>query len=194
MSSPSDYTTLAVIKALMNITSTNATDDEVLENSIDQASRMIDNITGRTFYARTETHYYDTPNSLDLIIRDDDLLSITTLTNGDGTVISSANYVFLPQNRSPKFGIRLKSGLALWYESTYGSQGAITVAGTWGYSAVAPTDIEKACQEIVVQAYHRREGQNTTGFVTITAAGVVITPDGVPASAMAVLRRYIKRF
>ncbi len=189
-----DYTTLEKMQELMNIDSESDVDDGVISEMIAQASKVIENLTGRTFYARTETHYYDTPALQDLIIHDDDLLSVTSLTNGDGSTIASSSYVLLPQNTNPKYGIRLKSGLALWNESTYGPQGAITVTGTWGYAATTPVDIEKACQEIIIAAYHRREGQNTSGVVTVTAAGVVITPDGVPVSAMIVLRRYMKRF
>lgn len=188
------YTTLVKVKALADITSTDATDDGYLEDLITQASRVIDNVTGRTFYARTETHYYDMPFSRELLVKDDDLLTVTSLTNGDGAVIPAAQYDLLPRNVSPKWAVRLKETSAYsWVSTSAGNiEGAITIAGTWGYSATTPADIESACNEIVVAAYHRRSGQNVTD-TTITSGGVVITPQGIPASARAILSRYIKR-
>ena len=71
------YATLAEFKALLGITSTNATDDSIIEDCIEAASRYIDGKTRRTFYARTETRYFSVPDGgerqLDL---DDDLLTI----------------------------------------------------------------------------------------------------------------------
>lgn len=186
------YTTLAKLKPLMNITSTSTTDDTAIEDMITQASRIIDQNTLRTFYARTETHYYDTPSGASLLIYDDDLLAITTLTNGNGVVITSSQYKLYPLNVSPKWEVRLlaSSGIS-WHVSTAGDRdGAIAIVGSWGYSASTPADIEAACNDIVVTAYHKRYGENTTGAATITGAGVVITPKDIPDSAWKTIENY----
>jgi len=66
-------------------------DDETLNDIITRASRLFDKLTRRTYYARTETRYYGVPDTRELAL-DDDLLTITTLTNGDGVVLTATEY------------------------------------------------------------------------------------------------------
>jgi len=188
------YATLAEIKAYLTITSTNSTDDGAIEDMVEMASRLIDAETHRTFYARTETHYFDYTSSRSLYM-DDDLLTITALTNGDDTVITSADYNLFPLNKSPKNEIRIKQSSTYYWDSDGDSntEGVISVAGTWGYSATVPDNIKHACISIVISAYHRRYGEGVEGVATITAAGVVITPRDIPADAWAIIRSYRKR-
>lgn len=188
------YATLTEFKNYSRITSTDATDDSVIEDIIEGASRFIDKYTGRTFYARTETHYYDTADGYDLWLNDDDLLTITTLTNGDGVVITSGYYKLLPLNKSPKYMVYLEpsSGYAWAFDANSEALGAITITGTWGYSATTPEDISMACLIIAASEYHKRFGQNTSSIATVTGAGVVITPQGIPKGAVDILEKYRK--
>jgi hypothetical protein len=188
------YATLAEVKAYINTSSTNAGDDAVIEDMVEMASRLIDKETGRTFYARTETHYFDYTSSRSLYM-DDDLLTVTTLTNGNGAEIPDTEYNIFPLNKSPKSEIRIKqSSTYYWDTDGYSNtEGVISVAGTWGYSATAPDNIKHACISIVISAYHRRYGEGVEGVATITAAGVVITPRDIPADAWAIIRSYRKR-
>lgn len=188
------YATLAEVKAYINTSSTNATDDAVIEDMVEMASRLIDAETHRTFYARTETRYFDYTSERGLML-DDDLLTITTLTNGDGTVITSADYKLFPLNLTQKDEVRLiQSSSIYWDTDAYSNtEGVISIAGTWGYSATAPDNIKHACISIVVSAYHRRYGEGVEGAATITAAGVVITPKDIPADAWGIIKSYRKR-
>ena len=81
------YATMAEFKARYEVTGVNAVRDNIIEQTIYAVSRLIDNYCGgRTFYPRTETRYYDTPeNSQQLDIGDDDLLtvSVSGLVNGE---------------------------------------------------------------------------------------------------------------
>ena len=67
------------------------------------------------------------------LLVDEDLLAVTTLTNGDDSVVSSDDYVLIGVNRYPKFGIRLKvnSGVTWLYDDD--PEECISVAGIWGY-------------------------------------------------------------
>jgi hypothetical protein len=190
------YTTLALWKARKNVTSTSAADDGVIETLIEGASRKFDILTGRTFYARTETHYYDAPeDGRTLEIMDDDLLSITTLTNGDGTAITSTYYALYPGNSSPKYKVVIKpsSAYLLTASPTDGEINAITIVGSWGYAATAPDDVQDAIEEMVTAEYQRRTGVNMEGTATVTGAGVVITPQGIPKAAWDVINYYKRR-
>ena len=188
------YCSLSEVKAYINTSSTNTGDDAVIEDMIEMASRLIDAETHRTFYARTETRYFDYTSERGLML-DDDLLTITTLTNGDDTVITSADYKLFPLNLPQKNEIRLlQSSSKYWATDGYSNtEGVISVAGTWGYSATAPDNIKHACISIVISAYHRRYGEGVEGAATITAAGVVITPKDIPADAWGIIKSYRKR-
>lgn len=140
----------------------------------------------------TATRLYDAPAERELFIDDDDLLTVTTLTNGDGTVLTTADYILLPNNATPKFGIKLRESSSYSWEPTSAGnyEQAISVAGTWGYAATAPDDIYNACLQLAAAMYERRMGENVTGVTTITAAGVVIAPQDIPASVREILRPY----
>jgi hypothetical protein len=190
------YCDLASFKAWRAITSTNATDDGAIEGLIELASRFIDAETKRTFYSRSETRYFSVPDGLELHL-DDDLLTISTngLVNGDATVITSTYYHLLPKNKAPYHTIKLKDSSAYnWTQDSNGdTEYVISVAGTWGYSATTPADIKNACLMIASSAYNRMTGENQTGVARITAAGVVITPEDIPSSAMLIIRGYKRR-
>jgi len=192
------YTTRQEVLDLIRAESTDVLDDAVIDALITQASRWIDRHTGRTFYARTETRLYDIPDydGGRTLLLDDDLITVTTLTNGDLVVLTTADYFLLPRNVSPKYAIKLKDvSDKIWeVDSDSSAEGVISVAGTWGYAATCPADVEQACQLICVQMYRNRFGPNTTGAATLTAAGVVISPQDIPSSAIALLRAYVRSF
>jgi len=190
------YATLAEVKAYVNTDAIDAGDDAVIEDMIEMASRLIDAETHRTFYARSETRYFDYTSERGLMM-DDDLLTISAsgLVNGDSAVITSADYKLFPLNRAQKNEVRLKQSSSIYWDTDgySNTEGVISVAGTWGYSATAPDNIKHACISIVISAYHRRYGEGVEGVATITAAGVVVTPKDIPADAWGIIKSYRKR-
>ena len=185
------YATLAEFKAWKTVGSTDAGDDAVIEQCIEAASRYIDNETGRTFYARSETRYYDAVGGRTLML-DDDLLAITTLTNGDDIEIASTEYNLWPKNDPPYSEIKLKaSSSTLWQMDSDGNvEAVIDVEGTWGYVATAPHDIRQVCLMITQNMDGRRTGENVSSTVKVTAFGVVVTPTDIPGMAAQVFRKY----
>ena len=187
------YATLAEYKAWQTVSSTDATDDGVIEQIVEAASRYIDGETARTFYARTETRYFSVPNpasrQLDL---DDDLIAITTLTNGDGNTIAATEYNLIPKNVTPYRAIKLKaSSTYCWTcDSNGNTEYVISNLGTWGWAATAPHDIRQACLMIAISMYKRRFGENVSSTYKVTAAGIVVTPQDVPSQAAAIIRKY----
>lgn len=131
---PADYTTLTELTTLKAIPSYQTDDNELLTEFIHEASAFVDTYTGRHFVPYVATYSFsagDVRNIYDLDTRED-LLAVTTLTNGDGTVISSDGYSLRPDNVYPKQVIELEeSGAASWDFSYRESR--ITVAGVWGY-------------------------------------------------------------
>jgi hypothetical protein len=198
------YCSLANIKDRLNPLgmAVNAVDDAVIVDMIEQTSRAIDLFCNKTFYARTsETRYFNLPddNQLDF---DDSLLTLTTLTNGNGDVISASDYLLQDINRKPYYAVKLKptSGIVWLPAGTGEFEQVITVLGTWGYVDRAATDFLSArviqntkhcCIETVLAVYKSRFGENTTGVATVTAAGIVITPRDIPDFAMKYLEAYM---
>lgn len=105
------------------------------EQSIEGSSRMIDNVSGREFYPSVRTKIYDTPKRTNQLNIHDDLLDLTTLTNGDLTVITSSDYQLWPYNATPKAMIVLNPLSTVFFNqsATTWNAGAISVYGTFGY-------------------------------------------------------------
>lgn len=199
------YCTLSQVKNLINSQglSTDTVDDSVINDMITRASGAIDQYCDRHFYPYTETRYYNVPDPrgpsdpLELLL-DEDLLSITTLTNGEGTVISASDYNLLPRNGLPKYSILIiPTSNTRWKPASSGNaEYVISLAGSWGYVVRTATDpfslrvvaiTEGACLEIVRDVYRQRYGLNTTGTVSVTAAGLVITPAAFSAQVIQML-------
>lgn len=139
MTTINSYVTLNEFKAYITASGqeirTDTADDAVLERLLNNASRYIDQeCNQRTFYPRVETRYYSVPEDEELML-DDDLLAITTLTNGDTTTISSTDYNLFPFNYYPKYSIRLKDSVNTYWEYTSDNDyiGAISVLAFWGF-------------------------------------------------------------
>jgi hypothetical protein len=280
MSQINGYSTLSQYKIWMSTRGLSGTpgadtsDDAVITQLIEAASRYTDNETGRKFYPAIETRLYDVPYDGDerQLLLDNDLLEVLTLTNGDTTVLTTTDYFTVPRNTSPKFAIQLKDISGYWWEadSNGSSQGVISVFGYWGYhrefsqrawksvgttnSAVNDTttasfscttghtvlidtivkinneimqvktsgtntiavdmrgdngstaathltaqtvyewqpmiDIKNAVNMIVDNVYASRSGQTQGGRISVTASGIVIRPEEVPAMAQRVINSY----
>lgn len=137
------YCTLAEYKnfttARGQTTTTDSTDDAVIEMLLRSVSRYVDDQTGRHFYPRVETRYYDVPDNTGLDVRslvlDGDLLEVITVVNGDGITVPSTEYTLRPRNVTPHLYIRLKDSSTYYWASNSASDfhDVIEVTGVWGY-------------------------------------------------------------
>lgn len=132
------YVTLEDVKGKINAKGTN--DDAMILSFIEGASRRIDIFCRRFFYPLQATFAFDWPGTVFELEVKDDLLSVTTITNGDGNSIPPStngvtNYYLYPTNRFPKYKIALgwNSGKVWLFVGT--PQQAISIAGIWGYPA-----------------------------------------------------------
>jgi len=185
------YLTLNELKTYLGITQDD--DDSMLQDAIDDAVSYIERETHRVFEAATLTKYYGRsaldPCDSHLLHLDDDLLTITTLTNGDAssTAITSADYTLLPRNSTPYHQILLKTnGSSYWqFDTDYW----VSVAGTWGYSTTPPGDIKRAVTVLAAYYYHQKDSQvfDTTA---IPEAGVITIPAGIPATVTKIIGKY----
>lgn len=139
--------------------------DALIQQAVDWATAEIDSLTGRRFEAFSEVRHYDR-SALDwasantsrfdytsygwrTLELDEDLLTVTTLTNGDGVVIPSNQFILEPRNVLPRHRIRLLSPAA-W---VFPIDGTITVDGDWGYSATPDAMIQGTCLRLAEWYY-----------------------------------------
>lgn len=188
------YATLAEFKAWTRVVDTDSPstdDDAVIERIIESASRYIDREAQQAFYVSSETRKFDVPTGRRLYL-DKPLLSVSALTNGDGSTISSTDYIFIPANDKPYYAIDLLGSSSVGWRTTAAgnAQQAISLNGTWGESTDTPADIREACLTIAKAAYNRRFGNNMTSVTTITQGGMVITPEDVPAKALQMIHNH----
>lgn len=131
-----EYVTYAALKTYLRISE--ADSDALLRGFATQASRVFDQATRRRFYPRIETRSYDHPINANVLVVDDDLLTVETFTTGNGGVtLAAADYFLMcgrEYNLTPYDRIVMRMDgdhTSLEYLET--PQQANTVAGVWGY-------------------------------------------------------------
>lgn len=135
MSVTNAYVTLAEYKTWPDIESVDVVDDSVIEKIIKSSCRYIETKTWRTFYPRIKNRLYDAQPGNDLRF-DDDLLEVLSFTNGDASVITTADYVLDPANEYPKWRLKLKDTSSLiWLPvtATNSYEQCLGMSAIWGY-------------------------------------------------------------
>ena len=173
------------------------TDDDLLQEAIEDAQSYIESQTNRVFEETTDTKYFsrhalDDYNSR-VIHLNDDLLTVTTLTNGDSsdTVLSSSDYWLLDRNDGPPYHqVMLKVDIDDHWE--WDTDKWVSILGTWGYSERPPKDIVRACVALAAYFYRQKDAQvfDTTA---VLESGALVVPQGIPATVTRILERY-KRY
>lgn len=178
------YVSLQEMKAYIVTAATSA--DDILENCIEAAQKGIENYCHRVFQGSTGTRYFRAqdlislsglgPATAKVLWLSEDLLSISSLTNGDETTISSTSYWLEPRNRPPYQYIRLRTD-ETW---VFNTDGEVTVAGTWGFSTGPDDMIKEVTKEYANYLYEARK--NAVWDVTaIPELGQLVIPKGIPA-------------
>jgi hypothetical protein len=145
------YATLAELKSSLTITDSD--DDALLELAITSTSRMIDDFTGRFFYANgtvgSPVIRYYTPND-PWTLAVDDYVSISEIATDDNfnqtwsTVWAASDFLKEPVNNSLRgwpYTRLLATGRYVW---PYYLPQACKITGVWGWPAVPP-EVNQAC-------------------------------------------------
>jgi len=197
---PNSYPITADLKTWLRANSQQALpsgDDTILGNCITAAIGFCEGPegAGRRFEVTADsTRRFDAVADIDQGLRrlwlDDDLCQITSITNGDGVVISASQYVTNPRNETPWYAITLK--LSSDYVWTYDDspESSIVIVGRWGYSLLAPPDIAQAVLELAAFEYRRRSTSSSSDQQVVTASGSVIVPSSVPKNIMTVFTHH----
>jgi len=200
------YTTTAALKAYLGITS--SSDDSLLSDAINRAQAMIDRHCHRHFEpeadhgsAASHVHYF-TPmlerfggDLLDdyTLNLSHDLAELTSITNGDGTPIPNNQVVLLPLNVVPTNAIRIKSSSGYFWTYNGSVEASVQVAGKWSYSLDVPDDIVAATLRLAGYLYRQREGTPDSDRAIMSADGVMLAAQRIPADVREMLRPFIRR-
>jgi len=186
------YPSVAQCKVYMNITDggDDTTIAQVLADSIAQVERE----TLRTFVASAQTRNYRAvapyvTQRKTMLTMKEDLVSVTSLTNGDGVVIAASDYQLLPVKGAPFYQIWLLPSASVVFN--IGSDGTlIALAGSFGFSAACPGDIFRVILELTDMGYaSRSQGSGQE----ITSRGTIIDMSVWPDWMVESVDRYVRK-
>ena len=180
-----DYCALADVRAEGNFTASDTANNAQIENLITTVSRMIDAQLGTVFAPdEDETRYFTIDDLMcdkasDLFLGRNRLLSVTSITNADGTSIATDDVILLPQDTERKHTVRIKStSSSSW---NYDEDEEIAIVGRWGYSVAVPDDVKQMCAEWVYHVFSGRGDEGMSKNATIISPdGVIISPNSAP--------------
>jgi len=197
------YTTLAAIKNFLSIV--DSTDDTLLEGLIESASRSIDRIANRRFYADSSASARSYRANNNVFVYVDDISSTTGLVvktddDGDGTfettLTINTDFLVDPLTASalgrPFTQLTMVNTLNVWpvYPGLFsnGLRPGVEVTAKWGWPSV-PDDIETACQILTADLYKRKDSPG--GILGLGDLGAIrMSPLGRDVTAM--VRAYKK--
>ena len=180
------YCTLAELKAALRIT--DSTDDTLLENAIESASRRIDGYTGRFFYQTTSTAVPMFPYNEYLLVFDRDVATATVTikidSTGNGTyaqtLTQGTDYVLQPRNvpifSRPYESARMVGGNTFPMLTTPAFE-TVQVTTVWGWAAI-PDDINQATILLAMRQFARLNASlGVVGFADMAITVRAVDPD-----------------
>lgn len=200
------YITLAQYKTYKSLPDSD--DDTLLEGFILSAQMFIEDSeygTNRKFEALSDTTRYfdairDVGDGVDYmehygefrivnnrynknrtLFLDHDLCSITSITNGDGNLIPSTEYVTEPRNNTPFWRITLKRNSTYYWSYTTSPENAISIVGKWAYSVSPDAGVIQIMYRLVDHLYEKRKNpDNNRNSPLMTDGGFIIMPADLP--------------
>lgn len=126
-----------------------------------------------------------------------DLCAVTTLVNGDGTTITSAQYTTYPKpvtfEKPTIQRLKLLDSVNIFWTYTTDWENAIAITGRWALfsSASVPAEITNAVIRLALYLYKVKD---TDAFETIVIpeAGIIQAPSGFPADVARLVRLFRK--
>jgi hypothetical protein len=197
------YATLTEIKAYMSIS--DSTDDTLLENLVESASRSIDRIANRRFYldATASARLYRAYSNIFVFVDDigtTSSLVVKTDEDGNGTysktLTLNTDYILDPLTSQslnrPFTQLTMVSNTESWPIfpglTSNGLRPGVQVTARWGWPSV-PDDLNMACLILTADLYKRKDAPG--GILGLGDLGVVrMSPIGRDVTAM--VRAYKK--
>jgi hypothetical protein len=186
------YTTVAACIAYAGIPEPTYADSELLTAFIAGAQAYIDRTCHQSFEAAADsTRFFDalcdvTGRTLWL---DAPLCAVTSITNGDGSLIAPSAYITEPRHETPWYAISLRSNSGISWTYNDAAEDAIVITGRWAYSLTPDAGIVQISKEIV--AYYWRQ-KDSTGDAdrAVLAGNSTLIPATIPQDITDKLQSY----
>lgn len=195
------YCTVEQLKAYMGGFKVGSDEDDAhLADLIARVQAAIDRHCHRTFEAPQDTTRYrhavndvgrGDAEELRTLYLDHDLCQITSITNGDGTLVDPSQYITLPVNYSPWYAIRLKlnSNVAWTYSDT--PENAIAIVGRHAWSIEPPDDIVHWTLRLAAWTYKQTDNYDATiDRPMVSPDGILRLPMAWPKDVLSGLKPY----
>lgn len=195
------YATLAEFRAYLKTAGgpvAPTAEDGLLQTFLEEASAVLRDYVGQPLAATsTTTRRFDAGiMSSDgeirardrLLLFDDYCVGISAVVNGDGTTVSASEYVTLPRNQSPIYGIQLKiSSSQVWTWDT-SPESAIQVTAYWAWTTNADGSADDltrgATLQLAAWLYRSKDQVAELSRPISTGDGVTILPMALPAAVL----------
>src|SRR5512138_3264439 len=142
---------------------------QLMQDCLDQAESVINDHTRRNTAGTYLVNRYDQMVRSQALYLRHDLHTLVSLTNGDTANIPVGSVWLEPRNAGPPYRmLRLHSG----YVYVWNTDSDIIVAGTWGFSTVAPAAIARSTVRLAAW-YYRLKDTGIGGQAGQTDAGEV---------------------
>lgn len=189
------YPVLADVKSYLKVSS--ASEDAILTTMLNAAIGDVEAHCNRVFVAASATRnypviapYFDARRRLMTLY--EDLVSITTLTNGTGEVIAASDYEVLPVKGGRIEQIMIKREAPVRFQT--GSSGeTVQLSGSWGYAATCPSGVFLLLIELVEWHYRLKQGASAKADSTVRRGGGISGGTNIPEylrHRLEVYRRY----
>lgn len=124
--------TLHDIRQHLNLAAGDTNADADLLKAVQQASHILESLTNRRYCPAVESQTVSIDTDIpDTLILPDDLLSLTSITNEDGSSISLDEVRLIPDHDDLAAGVlKLVNGASFTYVET--PLNAVTITGIWG--------------------------------------------------------------
>jgi hypothetical protein len=186
------YTTATDVVAYADITPVSAADTALLNTFIAAAKDYIDGFCRQTFEASADsTRYFDPTRDASgrKLYLDAPLIAITTVTNGNGVLVTASQYITEPRNQTPYTSLVLKGNAGIAWTYTDTPENAIAIVGRWAHSLTAPDGIVQIAKELV--AYYWRQKESTGDLDRAVLVGNnTILPARIPLDIKEKLTHY----
>jgi hypothetical protein len=132
------YTTREDVMSAQDIKAT-AYSGRDIDRAIEAGARDVEAVLHRKLYPWTGTRSFDYPQapgvpSWRIWFGEFDLTTLTSITNGDATTVTSGDVFLQPQDGPPYDHIDLDRGSTAVYAAGDTNQRAVAIAGLWAYS------------------------------------------------------------
>jgi hypothetical protein len=189
------YAVRADLKTYLGVTL--ASDDTLLDDLLVGAQGYVEAYCRRTFEAAADsTRRFDAVANVNgfRLWLDHDLASITSITNGDSTVVAVAQYWVWPRNAVadsiPIAAIDLKPSAGIAWQYVTDSDSAIAIVGRWHHPL--HSSIRRAVIRLAAYLYRQKDNSGDLDRPLNLGGGVTVLPGKLPQDVADLLKPFVR--